>query len=127
MAKKVMVTREQLRQIWGIAKNNSMEADQLRGMAEQISGKPSLSGLSKSQANDLIDWLKKGTNPNRISTRQLWKISEFEKELGWADNPQRMEGFISKYGHVDRREWLTRNQAIAVIDGLKNLVKWQSA
>ena len=126
MAKK-KVAPEQLRQIWGIAKNNSVEADQLRGMAEQISGKPSLSGLSKSQANDLIDWLKKGTNPNRISTRQLWKISELEKELGWADNPSRMEGFISKYSQVDRRGWLTRNQAIAIIDGLKNLLKRQSA
>ena len=127
MSRAVKITPQQLKRIWAIGREKGIDADQLREMANTISGKPSLSGLTKNQANSLLDWLKKGINPDRASSRQLWKISEFEKELGWVENPSRMNGFISKYAHVDRREWLTKGQAKNVIDGLKNLLARQSA
>lgn len=64
-----------------------------------------------------------GQRPNRATKKQLWKIRQLEKELGWDKNPARLEGFIKKYYHAEELAWLKFGQASNLIDSLKNILE----
>jgi len=120
------ITSAQLRKIWSTAKQRSIDKEDLYSIVEQITGTQSISSLTIQQAKQVIDRLegKKQSN-NQITNRQLWKIHELVKLLGWEGDPKRLNGFCQKYAKVERVHWLTRYQARNIIDGLKNLLKKQ--
>ncbi|KYG90363.1 hypothetical protein A0U40_18400 [[Bacillus] sp. KCTC 13219] len=53
----------------------------------------------------------------------MWKIEQLEQQLGWQDEPQRLQGFIKKYYKVERVEWLTSAQAWRLIESLKKMLE----
>ena len=55
--------------------------------------------------------------------KQIWKIKELVRALGWDDNPKRLEAFLLKYTGVAKLEWLPKQKAIGLIDGLKSMVE----
>lgn len=65
---------------------------------------------------------------NGLATKkEIWKIKQLVTELGWTDNPKRLNGFLKKYAGVERVEWLTHAKAWRVIEALKKLVARQES
>lgn len=127
-----MANAGQIRMLFGLAIRQGLEEDILRKMAEDVSGRPSLSALTNAQIDQIIARLggKSGSQgqkrANMMTPQQDWKISHFEMELGWAGNPKRLQAFIQKRLRVDRREWLTKAQAHNLIEALKDMVARQT-
>ncbi|KEQ23416.1 regulatory protein GemA [Paenibacillus tyrfis] len=121
------ITPEQRRKIFGIQKQHGIETDDLYSLVEQISGNRSISALTKEQGIKLIDRLCKivGEVPkpreHRASEAMIGYIRKLEQELGWKDDPNRLLGFMKRMTGVDRLEWLTKQQGIKLIEGLKNM------
>ncbi|WP_435924828.1 regulatory protein GemA [Paenibacillus sp. DYY-L-2] len=121
------ITPEQRRKIFGLQRQYGIEEDNLRSIVEQISGDRSISALTKEQAIKVIDRLCKlvGEAPkpreHRATDAMLGKIRQLEKELGWADEPKRLQGFVKKLTGVDRIGWLTKQQGMKVIEALKKM------
>ncbi|WP_248928181.1 regulatory protein GemA [Paenibacillus hamazuiensis] len=116
-----------LKKIWALAKEIKMSEEDVRAIAERITGEARLSTLSKAEACLIIDTMnevagKTRARPRgRISKAQRWKIAELEKELGWSDEPQHLKNFIKKYYKVDHIDWLTQPKASKLIESLKNM------
>lgn len=61
-------------------------------------------------------------NRNLITQRQIWKIRQVERYLGWASRPERLAGFLrATCRGATRPERLGFRVAIGVIDGLVRL------
>lgn len=121
------ITPEQRRKIFALQRQHSIQEDDLYAVVEQISGGDSISALTKEQAMRLIDRLCRivGEAPkpreHRASDAMLGKIRQLERELGWADQPERLQGFMARMTGVKRLEWLTKQQGGKLIEGLKNM------
>jgi len=87
----------------------------------------SLGKLTNTQLGTFIAHLKATTKgapilvPNGASKPQLWKIQQYEKQLGWNQEPERLAAFLYRQCKKDRLLDLTGDDARKVIDGLKNL------
>ena len=64
---------------------------------------------------------------NRQTVAQRQKIYALCGELGWNDDPKRIQGFVKRVTHVDRLEWLTPAQCEKVIEGLKAILQREKA
>ncbi|MDU7473597.1 MAG: regulatory protein GemA [Paenibacillus macerans] len=128
-------TPEQNRKIWALAGELGFDEGLLRDVVERLTGQRSTSALTVVQANRLIDELNRiagKPQPSTTSTRrpgmatpeQLHKIRTLERDLGWADNPKRLQAFMKKYcGGVARLEWLQFGQATTLIESLKGVLR----
>lgn len=120
------ISQAQMRRIWAMAREQHMDKDMLHDLVANVTGSNSISSLSKKQGVKVIEALSRigqsgHDRPDRASKEQIWKIRQYEKELGWDDNPKRLEGFIKRYGSVDKPEWLTPAKAWRVIEALKKM------
>lgn len=127
------ITPQQMRKVWAVAKERGLDQDDVRQMAKVISGMDSVSHLTKAEAIQLIDRLEgrrpvaiQQTDPNMATVKQLWKIDQLIRGLGWDDNPKRLEQFMLKYAGVAKTQWLTKRKAIGLIDGLKKILDRQA-
>lgn len=135
------ISPAQNKKIWASARSLHMDSDMLHGLAMMMFGKDSLRKLTGVEAGRMIEELgrrEKGQSdfryvvaengkPRPLATKgQLWKIDELVEELGWTDNPKRLQGFCRKYSKVDNPLWLTRQQAWKLIEGLKKLLEKSS-
>ncbi|TWH45914.1 regulatory protein GemA [Sporomusa sp. KB1] len=127
-----MANAGQIRMLFGLAIRQRLDEDDLRKIAEDVSGRPSLSALTNAQVDRIIARLggKSGDkgqkrDNNKMTPQQDWKIGQLEKELGWAGNAKRLQAFIQKRLRVDRREWLTKAQAHNLIEALKDMIARQ--
>ncbi|MGE7225607.1 regulatory protein GemA [Paenibacillus sp. PDC88] len=120
-----------LKKIWALAKETGLTEEEVRLVAERITGQPRLSTLSKTEASLIIDTMNQLTGKakarprGRITQAQRWKITELEKALGWSDEPQHLKNFIKKYYKVDHIDWLTQPKASKLIESLKNMATRQ--
>lgn len=78
------------------------------------------------------DGVSRSTRPKRTdeggdvrTVQQRRKIYALTEQLGWNDNPQRIQGFVKRMTGVDRLEWLNVAQCEKVIEGLKAILKRQ--
>ena len=93
-------------------------------MAYSIIGKDSLRKFTAREINEVCYELMaridgKRRRAGRATDRQLHKLTELEKALGWAGQPERLQGFLYKYYHVLSPAWLTPAQAAKAIESLK--------
>jgi hypothetical protein len=60
-----------------------------------------------------------------LTGRQSWKIGELVKALGWADEPSRLEGFLTRQtgGKVTTLRMLSRSEASKTIMGLEKILR----
>ncbi len=138
MAQRKPVTVQQKKKIYAVAREIGIDNDLLHALVEKRFSKQHISDLTLIQAGALIDYLeeRKGRGRNiqlpsgrkvpLVTDKQLYKINQLARQLGW-DNPKRLPGFCKKYAGVDKPEWLTKEQAWRVIEGLKSLVKQTKA
>ena len=135
-----MITRDQIKLIWVLARQLGMESDGLHEMVSVVTGKDSIKSLSVTEGTEVIEVLvrvggrvKKKRKPRPalppnvvelVTHKQTRLIKRLEKKLGWQDNPQRLKGFTKR---IIKREGIrTKQEAIKVIEGLKNMARWES-
>lgn len=116
--------------------------DQLHCIIFDITGKESTKDLSFFEANLVIDRLKgnlrgnyfKASNnvPGKISVAQIKKIKAQMYELKKYDTVEntqsiekRLQGFIKKNVKIEHLNWLSKEEASDIIEGLKGLISNQ--
>lgn len=126
------ITQGQMRKIYAMARENGIDNDLLHEMVEAQFKKKHISKLTSIQAGRFIDRLgsKEGRSINTtvgrkvplVTKKQQYKIAQLAEQLGWSDNPKRLRGFCKKYSGVDNPDWMTKQQAWRIIEGLKALL-----
>ncbi len=119
------------------------DSDVLHALVRELTGKEHISDLTRRQAHFVIEHLMDRLEPPRsvivhdvgpnrlprhipLATRpQRRYIESLTSRLGWED-PKRLQGFLQKYAGTDSIEWLTRDKAASVIEGLKSLVRQET-
>lgn len=130
-----------IRTLWAIAKSPElhMTDEDLHAVVYRETGKESIKALTQGQINEVArvlqnmkDGVSRSTRPKRTdeggdarTIQQRRKIYALTEQLGWNDNPQRIQGFVKRMTGVDRLEWLNVAQCEKVIEGLKAILKRQ--
>ena len=130
-----------IRPLWAIAKSPElhMTDEDLHAVVYRETGKESIKALTQGQINEVArvlqnmkDGVSRSTRPKRTdeggdvrTVQQRRKIYALTEQLGWNDNPQRIQGFVKRMTGVDRLEWLNVAQCEKVIEGLKAILKRQ--
>lgn len=127
-----------IRTIWAIAKSPELGLtdEDLHGVVYRETGKESMKQLTQGEITtvarvlqnmkDSAGWgnqskrTDEGGNPT--TERQRRKIYALCEELGWNDDPRRIQGFVKRVAHVDRLEWLGSGGCEKVIEGLKAIL-----
>lgn len=128
------ITKMQISKIWATAKELGWDKDLLYCAVSRISGGNSISELTKHQAIQLIEYLLsqkkvvvRETRPGMATEKQIRLINKLAGELGWDDDPKRLQGFIKKYSKVDNPKWMTVKMASNIIQALKAMIARQTA
>ena len=130
-----------IRTLWAIAKSPElhMTDEDLHAVVYRETGKESIKALTQGQISEVArvlqnmkDGVSRSTRPKRTdeggdvrTVQQRRKIYALTEQLGWNDNPQRIQGFVKRMTGVDRLEWLNVAQCEKVIEGLKAILKRQ--
>ena len=134
-----MISKEQIKNIWGFSKDVGVDKDNLYCMIDRISKKDSMRKMTKLQANKLIrelitikDKNKKSkksytqkrtdTGGNKKTKLQREKIYSLTGILGWNDNNNRINGFVKRMFKIDRIEWLSEDDCSKLIEILKKMI-----
>jgi hypothetical protein len=128
-------TAAQLRYIWAMARELRLDADLLHEVVEGLVGVSSLKQLTQRQAEKVISALKKqkdgatrqrrerkqrlGPKTIGITPRQAGYLKRLKESLGWTED--RLNGFVKRQTSVERWEWLKREQAVWVIQAMKEM------
>ena len=132
-----MITEGQIKLIWVLARQLGIDSDDLHEMIAGTTGEDSIKSLSTGQGAEVIDSLvqaggrvKRKRKPRRdlppnvvelLTPKQARLIRYLERELGWQDNPERLKGFIKR--SIKKEVVRTKQEAIKVIEGLKNMAE----
>lgn len=124
-----------IRTIWGLAKSPEIAIDDesLYALVYRETKKDSLKNLNQTEINKVCFALMKykdkssktqrtdegGNDDTKAMRKKIYKLTG---ELGWNNNPARVNGFIKKMFHTERLEWLTRAQCFQLIEALKVMV-----
>ncbi len=132
-----MISKEQIKNIWGFSKEVGIDKENLYCMIERISNKDSMRKLTKLQANRLINELiaikdkerkvkrrtdEAGRDDTVAMRRKIYALCE---KLGWNDNNNRIDGFCKRMFDVEKIQWLDKRQCYMLIEALKDMVKRQ--
>ena len=137
-----MISKEQIKNIWGFSKDVGINKEELYCIIQRISKKDSMKALTKLQANKVIreliamkdknkaknkrykDYSQKRTDVNgrRDTVLQRKKIYGLTDILGWNNNNNRINGFVKRMFKVDRVEWLDDEQCSKLIEILKKMI-----
>lgn len=122
------ITRDQLRMLYALAKEQGMDSDTLHARANAVTGAEHLSQMTKAQAARVIDSLlskktmysAKPRAATRITQGQVDVIFGLARKMGWLDEGyDRIKGFVrSRYG-VEVIDWMTPEQGRQCIEALK--------
>ncbi|PWM21329.1 MAG: regulatory protein GemA [Oscillospiraceae bacterium] len=121
--------------IFGLGKSLGLSPEDTKEMAYSLSGKDSLRKLTQREINEvcygMVAYKERKApelqNPNRASEQQLYRIREYERLLGWDDNPDRLAAFLKNRFKTPAVEWLSKVQASKVIEALKRMYQRKEA
>lgn len=119
-----------IRTLWAIAKSPELHLsdEDLHAVVFRETGKESMKKLSQGEINEVarvLQNMKDSVNSSARTVQQRRKIFALTEELGWNDDPRRIQGFVKRVTGVDRLEWLNVAQCEKVIEGLKAMVARQ--
>lgn len=138
MAVEAKSRQPSLRTLWAIAKSPELclSEEDLHAVVYRETGKESMRKLTQGEVSRLARVLqnmktsagrrsdqepaKEKGNPRTAAQRR--KIYALCEELGWNDDPKRIQGFVKRVTHVDHLEWLDGPQCEKVIEGLKAIL-----
>lgn len=112
--KSAMISNRQLSKIYVLVKEIGLNNDILHDLVKAMFNKTSLKKLSFIEAGKLIERLG-GKNSQENYIRNL------EKQIGWAENPERLKGFIKSMFKKDSLKKLTKKEKSKLIEALKNM------
>ena len=125
-------TNPQLRKIFALSKMLGFEEEVLRDVVESGTGRRSLSALSRSQAQRVIQDLEAiisqrrknhkrlGPPSDRASVGQINYLRDLAlKTLGWSELGLR--SWLRRWCYVDHEKWLNTKNATKAITGLKDI------
>ena len=110
----MMITNGQISKIYILVKETGLNNDILHDLIKAMFNKTSLKKLSFIEAGKLIERLG-GKNSQENYIRNL------EKQIGWAENPERLKGFIKSMFKKDSLKKLTKKEKSKLIEALKNM------
>jgi predicted NUDIX family NTP pyrophosphohydrolase len=130
-----------IRTLWAIAKSEelSLSDGDLHAVVYRETGKESMRQLTQGEITtvarvlqNMKDGVERDVKAKRIdeggnaqTERLRRKMFALCDELGWNDDPKRLEGFVKRITHVDRVEWLSLEQCNKVVEGLKAMLARQ--
>lgn len=128
-----------VRTLWGLAKSPelSMTGEELHLVVQAQTGKSSLKDLKENelrrvayvlgQMKDSASGKKKrpASSCGNATDNQKRKIYMLQKELGWEDNPKRLNGFVKRMFKTESVEWLDYMQCSDLIEALKSMLERQ--
>jgi len=127
------ISAAQKKKIYAMARELGVDNELLHERVEVQYKKKHISDLTMIQAGYLIDRLGQmhgrsistatGRKVPLVTKKQQYKISQLVEQLGWSENPKRLRGFCKKYAGVDNPDWMTKEQAWRIIEGLKALLQ----
>ena len=123
------------RRLWAIAKSPELKLteEEVHAIVLRETGKTSIRELSDRELAQVVQVLQEmkdrvggrkrsvSGRPETLALRN--KIHALEKELGWDNDPKRLQGFVKRVTRVDRLEWLSPKQCSQVIEGLKAMIR----
>ena len=123
------------RRLWAIAKSPELKLteEEVHAIVLRETGKTSIRELSDRELAQVVQVLQEmkdrvggrkrsvSGRPETLALRS--KIHALEKELGWDNEPKRLQGFVKRVTRVDRLEWLSPKQCAQVIEGLKAMIR----
>lgn len=112
--KSAMISNRQLSKIYVLVKEIGLNNDILHDLVKAMFNKTSLKKLSFIEAGKLIERLG-GKNSQENYIKNL------EKQIGWAENPERLKGFIKSMFKKDSLKKLTKKEKSKLIEALKNM------
>ena len=112
--KSAMISNRQLSKIYVLVKEIGLNNDILHDLVKAMFNKTGLKKLSFIEAGKLIERLG-GKNSQENYIRNL------EKQIGWAENPERLKGFIKSMFKKDSLKKLTKKEKSKLIEALKNM------
>lgn len=126
-----MSTRGIIKRIWGLAKKGlNLTDDDLYSILYRETGKESMKECKEKELKRVVlslEHLRGEGVPGRASRKQIWKIKDLARELGWEDNPRRLAGFLRKWYGVEQAQWLSSRDAWKAIESLKNILERERA
>lgn len=126
------ISRPQMRLLWVLARDHGYDEDGLRDLVEAVTGRRSISGLTRRQASEIIERLRGPRRPLPAARRDLRKLHALWGELGrrgWYRPEARqkaLRAFLEKRFGVSDPRFLTPNRARLVIEALKAIVERMS-
>jgi len=120
---------------WAVENLPAFDDDAYRDVLKLVAGVRSSTKLDNDGCTRVLAWFEakgfKNTakqprsplrrDPNAIVTGpQRALVRALERDLGWSDEPKRLEGFCEKV--IGKRRPTTRSDARAVIEGLKAML-----
>lgn len=136
---KELLSIGQRKKIFVLMRELGLDNKELHELVKEMLCRDHISALTMAEARVLIDELAFRAGYVRYLDRpeegpivfasdpQLYKISKLGAELGWANNPARLRGFLRKYAGTEYLNWLTVGKAWKVIEGLKMMLSRQEA
>jgi hypothetical protein len=114
--------------IWGLAKGLGLHKEELYSVLFRETQKDSMRACTEKELRRVVQALvilkeETKSRPGMASNKQIWKIRQLEKELGWDDNPKRLTSFLRKWYGVERPEWLSSRNAWKAIESLKKVLE----
>jgi hypothetical protein len=125
--------------MWVLARQLGMSSEGLHKLVLGVTNKASIKALSVFEGQEVIETLvragatvKKKRKTRRtlppnvvemVTRKQKRLVKHLEKKLGWQDNPERLKGFTKRI--IKREGVRTKQEAIKVIEGLKNMIRRQ--
>ena len=123
------------RRLWAIAKSPELKLieEEVHAIVLRETGKTSIRELSDRELAQVVQVLQEmkdrvggrkrsvSGRPETLALRN--KIHALEQELGWDNDPKRLQGFVKRVTRVDRLEWLSPKQCSQVIEGLKAMIR----
>lgn len=123
----------QRKKIFAVGRNLGLDIDALRDVAMSISGRASISKLTWTQANSVINRLENRVTRARareragaenvtpmITQRQKGKIWKLACLLGWDKDTQRLYGFYER--QIGKRKPSSSEEATKIITGMEKLI-----
>jgi len=124
--------------IFGVAKAAGLDNDALHDVVRRVTGKESISDLTRGGAIRVIDTLKAltGQAPGRpaLDSRVGWmtpaqerKILALCRQLGWVTeagevDDDRLKGFLRVRFKIQARQWVDARKAGMIIEAMKKMV-----
>lgn len=122
------ISGAQIKMIWGLARKADLDEDTLHAMVARMTGEKSIKALTSYQGKRVIDRLmitcgqEKTAQPGRATRDQAAKIRALSDRLGWAEDAQRLRGFMEKRYGVSSPFFMTDVDARNCIEAMKAML-----